>query len=433
MDGNADLSITIGLVPLDDLQPYDRNARAHPPEQVEQIKDLIREFGFTNPILADLDDGGTIAAGHGRRLALLSLFEDGETVKLPNGRDLPEGFAPVIDCSGWSIEQRRAYTLADNKVGENGGWLDEILAVELSSLLDEAPEVKRFTGFTDKEIRKLTAALTGGLGGQAANDAPPAPDAPVSRVGDVWQLGPHRVMCGSSSETRGNEFLSGVDLVLTDPPYCSGGFQESDRFIGSVGTNRDHKAIANDRLSTRGYQALMRSAVYQIDAPFFYVFTDWRMWSSLFDISESAGASVRSMIVWNKGTPGMGVGWRAQHELVMWSARLKPEYNPGDSGKGNVITLPRQRNDLHTTQKPIEIIDELLDGAEWCKTVADPFLGSGTTLIACEKRGIPCRGIELDPAYVDVIVERWQGFTGKIATLDGDGRTFSEVKAERNG
>ena len=239
------------------------------------------------------------------------------------------------------------------------------------------------------------------------------------------------MLCGSSSTDEGTKFFGRCDLVLTDPPYCSGGFQESDRSGGSVGTSGKHKRIVNDRLSTRGYQALMRAAIFSIDAPFFYVFTDWRMWTSLFDVAEAAGAGVRSMVVWNKQTPGMGLGWRAQHELVMWAGRKQPKYDKHWGGLGNVISLNRQPNILHTTQKPVELLEKLLEGAPWVETVGDPFLGSGPTMIACEKHGISCKGGELDAAYVDVAVKRWQEFVGKDATLDGDGRTFSEVAAAR--
>ena len=189
------------------------------------------------------------------------------------------------------------------------------------------------------------------------------------------------------------------------------------RAAGSVGVRNEVKKVANDRLSTRGYQALMKAAVFAIDAQFFYVFTDWRMWSYLFDLAEGSGAGVRSMIVWNKGNPGMGRGWRAQHELVLWGCRASPPYEDGFGGLGNVRTMGRQSNDLHTTQKPVELMRELIRNTPFAKVVADPFGGSGTTLIACEKLNRQCRMIELDPKYADVIVRRWEEFTGKKAEL----------------
>jgi DNA modification methylase len=243
--------------------------------------------------------------------------------------------------------------------------------------------------------------------------------------------GGHRLACGSSSEDGGGISLGAVDLVLTDPPYCSGGFQEAGRSQGSVGTAAKHKQIANDRLSSRGFAFLINAAVFSIQAQFFYIFTDWRMWVYLFDAAEAAGAGVRSMITWNKGTPGMGLGWRSQHELVMWATRAAPPYPKGFPGIGNVISLARQKNDLHTTQKPVELIQILLQGAPFARSVADPFVGSGTTIIACELEGRSCKASELDPQYVDVAVRRWQAFAGKTAVLEGDDRTFDEISADR--
>jgi DNA modification methylase len=400
------------LVPVADLVPYCRNARSHSDEQVAQIAASIREFGFLNPVLMDGERG--IIAGHGRIMA---------------ARKLGLEKVPCIEVSHLSDAQRRAYILADNKLALNAGWDPDLLKIELADLQAGDFDLS-LTGFNVDEIGDLLNPPREEL--TDPDDAPPlAVGAAVSELGDVWLLGPHRVLCGSSSEERGTKFLSGCDLVLTDPPYCSGGFQESQRSSGSVGTTAAHKQIANDRLSTRGYQALMRSAVFEIDAPFFYVFTDWRMWTSLFDMAEAGGAGVRSMIVWNKGTPGMGRGWRAQHELILWAGRAAPKYDKHMAGLGNVVTLSRQRNELHTTQKPVELLETLLKGAPWVETVADPFLGSGSTLIACEKNGLACKGVELDPLYVDTIATRWQNFCGGVATLEETGETFAEVMARR--
>lgn len=394
-----------------DLTPYARNSRTHSDEQVAQIAASIKEWGWTVPVLIEPDGG--IIAGHGRVMAAQRL-------------GITE--VPCMIADGWSEGQKRAYIIADNKLALNAGWDDEMLRVEFAELGEMGFDLG-LTGFGEMELGALLADKTEGLTDPDA--VPDAPEQPVTVEGDVWLLGRHRLMCGSSTEAAAQSHMSGCDLVCTDPPYCSGGFQESGKSVGSVGTSAAHKQIANDRLSTRGYQLLIKSAIFALDAKFFYVFTDWRMWTYLFDISEAAGAGVRSMITWNKGTPGMGLGWRAQHELVLWGARVAPPYVKGFPGLGNVISLSRQRNELHTTQKPVELMRTLLQGAPFGRLVAEPFSGSGTTIIACEIEGRDCRAMELDRAYVDVAVKRWQEFTGQDATLEGDGRTFSEIAAER--
>lgn len=393
------------------LVPYARNARTHTDEQVAQIAASIKEWGWTNPVLVDETDG--VIAGHGRLMA---------------ARKLGIGEVPVIVARGWSDAQKQAYVLADNQLALNAGWDMDLLKVEIVDLGAQGFDLD-LIGFGGAFLDDLINAGTEGL--TDPDETPEAPTDPISRAGDVWVLGRHRILCGSSVSDVAASHMSGCDLVCTDPPYCSGGFQESDRSVGSVGTTAKHKQIANDRLSTRGYQALIKGAVFALDAPFFYVFTDWRMWTSLFDLAEGSGAGVRSMITWNKGTPGMGLGWRSQHELILWGCRKSPPYVKGFPGIGNVISLSRQKNELHTTQKPVELIQTLLQGAPFARVVAEPFAGSGTTIIACEIEGRDCRAVELDTAYVDVAVTRWEKFTGQAATLDGDGRTFEEVAAER--
>ena len=200
------------------------------------------------------------------------------------------------------------------------------------------------------------------------------------------------------------------------------------RSTGSIGTVRKDKSgkqietkIANDTLSTRGYQSLMKAALENSPATVAYIFTDWRMWVYLYDIVESSGLGVKSMIVWNKSTPGMGVGWRSQHELAMFGLKRKPNWN-NHKGYGNVLTIARSGNEYHPTQKPLDLIAALLDNTEWAEGVLDFFGGSGTTLIAAEDAGQSSYIMELTPGYTDVIVERYIRHTGK-----------ADVKCIRNG
>jgi len=341
--------------------------------------------------------------------------------RLAAAQSLGMGQVPIVVADNLTATQVKAYRLADNRVGQEAEWDEDLLRLELLDL--ESPDFDLSeTGFDDDELAALMADVEDGL--TNPDDVPDAPEEPVTVAGDVWLLGKHRLMCASSGDDRITSAWGDPDLVLTDPPYCSGGFQESARSGGSVGTASKHKQIANDRLSSRGFASLIKAGVFSIPASFFYIFTDWRMWVYLFDAAESSSAGVRSMITWNKGSPGMGLGWRSQHELIMWATRKSPPFARGFPGIGNVISLPRQKNELHTTQKPVELIRILLQGAPFARTVADPFAGSGTTMIACEMEGRDCVACELDPIYCDVIVKRWCDFTGRDALHAETGEKF---------
>lgn len=263
---------------------------------------------------------------------------------------------------------------------------------------------------------RTAAALADELDETVSEEVPvPETKEIVTKPGDIWILGRHRVMCGDcTNKDHREKLLDGAtpQILLTDPPYCSGGFQESGRSSGSIGTITKYKyekrtpTIANDMLSTRGYQALIKQAITGIPCAVAYIFTDWRMWLYLFDLVEGSGFGVRSMIVWNKKAIGMGSGWRSQHELIMFAHRTKTKFD-NTKGYGNVLECSRSGNDLHPTQKPVELIEMLLDNTDWCNGVYDPFGGSGTTLIACEKMGQTAYIMELEPKYVDTIVRRF--------------------------
>ena len=242
-----------------------------------------------------------------------------------------------------------------------------------------------------------------------------------TKRGELWQLGRHRVMCGDATIGADVQRLFGgvsVDCVLTDPPYCSGGYQDSKRKRNSSkGTKAKEISMVNDMLSSRGYQALVRQVLSEASsATMVYLFTDWKMWVYLFDVAETCGYGVRGMIVWDKLFPGMGIGWRSQHELVlcgtkkpaMWAAHKK-------AGRGNVIQCKRIKNTLHPTQKPIEIICEIVKTTPFVQAIYDPFTGSGTTVLAAEKMARTCFAMEVVPGYVDVAVHRWELETGLTA------------------
>lgn len=202
----------------------------------------------------------------------------------------------------------------------------------------------------------------------------------------MWLLGNHRLICGNCTDPRIRERVFGgatMELILTDPPYCSGGFQEAQRGSGSIGTDAKVKPrILNDALSTRGYMSLLREALSGFPVVAAYVFTDWRMWVNLFDAVEASSFTVRAMIVWDKLSVGMGVGWRAQHELVLFALRGKLKFDKSIC-EGNVIQCKRTKNEHHPTQKPVELLEKLLEVPD-LTNIYDPFTGSGSTLLACE-------------------------------------------------
>ena len=284
-------------------------------------------------------------------------------------------------------------------------------------IADAAPPIDLAAMFPDVDLAGILAPEPEAL--IDPDDVPELLVEPVSQYGDVWMLGRHRLMCGDSTVAADVERLLGgakVDSIVTDPPYSSGGFQESDRSAGSKGTAAVYKPIRNDRLSTRGYQALIKGTLalvpVSVSVSVVYVFTDWRMWVNLFDVVESSGYGVRSMIVWNKEFPGMGMGWRSQHELIMCATRENGMWSKHMGPQGNVITLKRDPSVEHPTMKPVALLDTVLETTPFAETVYDPFVGSGTTIIAAERQGRACWAMELEPRYVDASVKRWEDYTG---------------------
>lgn len=402
----------------DKLIPYARNARTHSDEQIAAIAASIREFGFNVPVLIDAKGG--IIAGHGRVEAAKLL--DLKTV-------------PTISVTHLTKTQKRAFILADNKLTERGGWDNEVLARELADL--KAAEFDfEATGFRDFEIEEIA----GRPEEVVTKEEEPTPDVPKraqTNKGDIWTLGEHVVACIDSTDEKKVKAAYEVanierpDIMLTDPPYCSGGFQEAGRGIGSIGS-KNAKEIANDRLTTRGYLSLVGSVVRNANAAAMYLFTDWKQWANLYDLSEKLGYVVRSMIVWDKMQPGMGHGWRCQHELILCGVKDKRRFDLKQS-TGNVIKCSRTGNPNHPTQKPVELLATILGVESTAKTVVDPFAGSGSTLLACIEKERKFVGMELSPGYCDVILERFHIATGETPTRQ-NGNPFKpgiDIKLEK--
>lgn len=407
--------LTVKYRPVSELVPYVRNARTHSDEQVAQLAGSIKEFGWTNPILVD-NDGGIIA-GHGRLLAAQRLKMDE---------------VPTIQIGGLSEAQRRALVLADNKLALNAGWDIDLLKVELSGLNEQGFDIA-LTGFSVDEISKLLApAGTDGLTDQ--DDTPEVPVNPVSKLGDVWVCGPHRVMCGSSLEqTAVDKLCAGqaVDMLLTDPPYN----------VSYTGKTKEALTIKNDKMEDEEFRAFLRDAFVTADVVMrpgavFYIWHPQGRDSLWFRLAcEDAGWNARQTLIWKKSSMVLGRSdYHQQHEPCLYGWKEGAgHFWASDRKQTTILEFDRpSRSKDHPTMKPVALFEyQLLNNTKGGDIVLDSFGGSGTTLLAAEKNGRVARLMELDPKYVDVIVQRWQEFTGKQATLESDGRTFAECQSSK--
>lgn len=403
------------------LIPYARNSRTHSDAQVAKIAASIREFGFLNPIIVDGANG--IIAGHGRVLAAQKLGLD---------------TLPVIEAAHLTEAQKRAYVIADNRLALDAGWDNDMLKVELSDLQADGFNLE-LTGFSLDEIAAFLVDPTEGLTDPDA--VPDVPEVPVSVLGDIWVLGKHRIACGSSTDAHTVEaVLAGVKphLMVTDPPY---GVEYDPKWRLEAGINKAHQKRAegvvmnDDRSDWREAWALFPGAVA-------YVWHGALHAANVAESLEASGFQIRSQIIWAKSSLVMGRGhYHWQHEPCWYAARGTASW-AGDRKQSTlwqIQNMHRTQGNVddgktnHSTQKPIECMKRPIENnSSPGQAVYEPFSGSGTTIIAGEMTGRCVYAIELNPAYVDVAVTRWQDFTGQTATLEGDGRTFDELKAERH-
>lgn len=426
----------IELMPIVRLRPYAQNARIHSRKQVTQIADSIRRFGFTNPVL--VSDENEIVAGHGRVLA---------------AKQLGIAEVPVLRLSHLSAEERRAYVLADNKLALNAGWDHELLSLELQALIDLEFDVT-VTGFSLAEID-----LTLDRAQEASSDAPdgadrvpPLQEHAVTRTGDLWQLGRHRLLRGDARAAADVERLVGagrVDLVFTDPPY---NVPVQGHVSGLGRTQHREFAFASGEMSEAEFTEFLRTtlgnaAAVAKEGAIAFVCMDWRHMRELMTAADMVFSELKNLCVWNKTNGGMGSFYRSKHELVfVYKVGAAPHTNAfglGEAGRyrtnvwdyAGISSLGVNRADelaMHPTVKPVALIaDAIRDCSKRGEVVLDIFGGSGSTLIAAESCGRDARLLEFDAIYCDTIVSRWQTYTGKRATLLGDGRSFEEVAAER--
>jgi DNA modification methylase len=432
--------LIVQLSPVGTIRPDPLNPRRHSPKQIRQIASSIRAFGFNAPILIDRSRG--VIAGHGRL----------EAAKLLG---MPE--VPTICLDHLSAAQVRAFMIADNKLTDNSQWDEKLLGEVFCSLSEvELDFSLEDTGFEMGEIDVMIDGLAPGPDAvhDPADTVPDESKVKVSSVGDLWHLGKHRVLCGDAVEpdsykrVMGNQLAS---IVFSDPPY---NLPIEGHVSGLGKKQRRNFVMASGEMSVAEFTDFLTSACslfarHSRDGSIHYVCMDWRHLGEMLAAGRSAYDELKNLCVWTKNNAGMGSLYRSQHELIFVFKRGKSAHRNnvqlGQFGRyrSNVWQYPGANSfsrsaeegnllALHPTVKPVALVaDALMDCSARGDIVLDPFLGSGTTVIAAERTGRACYGIELDPGYIDTIVRRWQAFTGLSATHAGSGRSFAELEEEK--
>ena len=395
------------------ITPYARNSRTHSDEQVAQVAASIKEFGWTNPIL--VDETNTIIAGHGRLMAAQRL-------------GLSE--VPTIMLEGLTEGQKRAYVIADNKLALNAGWDEEMLAVEIEELINEGFDLD-LTGFGEDEIDSLLAEANKVQDGLTDDDeVPEVPVDPVSVKGDVWICGRHRIACGDATVQTDIEKLMGgqlADMLLTDPPYN----------VDYTGKTKDALKIQNDKMTDDGFRQFLVDSFSTADTVMkkgavFYIWhadsEGYNFRGACYDVDWE----IRQCLIWDKDVMVMGrqdYHWKHEPCLYGWKKGASHLW-ASDRKQTTILKFDRpKRNDVHPTMKPVDLMEyQILNNTKGADIVLDLFGGSGSTLIAAEKSGRNAYINELDEKYVDVIVKRWQDFTGQQALHMETGRKFDELK-----
>jgi DNA modification methylase len=423
---------------VQELRPYPNNARTHSRKQVRQIAKSIEKFGFCNPVL--IDDAKQIIAGHGRVEAARLL-----------------GLAAVPTCrlSHLSEADKRAYVLADNRLAERAGWDKELLAIELQGLIDLNVEVE-LTGFDMGQIDLILeeAYEAKGAASGPEDQVPPRRAGPaITRTGDLWVLGAHRLLCADARDKLAYDQLlegSKAELVVTDPPYNV----PIDGNVCGLGRIRHRDfAMACGEMSEAEFTAFLQTVFERLaenstDGSIHQLFMDWRHMGEMLGAGRQVYRELKNVCVWNKGNPGMGTFYRSQHELVfVWKSGTAAHVNNFELGqhgrnRTNVWSYPSlagtntgrlEQLAMHPTVKPVALLaDAIRDCSRRNGLVLDPFCGSGSILIAAERTGRKARGLEIDPIYVDVAVRRWQAYTGKAAVLAGSGESFETTEEQRS-
>lgn len=421
---------------VETIRSYSGNARQHSKAQIKQLANSIERFGFTNPIL--ISDESEIIAGHGRIMAAKLLGMDK---------------VPTLRLSHLSTAERRAYILADNKLALNAGWDTELLAIELQGLIDLEFDVS-LTGFSLAEIDlTLDQAQEAAVAKSGPADLiPDLPDTAISRSGDLWILGRHKLLCGDARNGSDIALLMDgrcTDLVFTDPPYNV----PIDGHVCGLGSIQHREfAMASGEMSKEGFTAFLTKTLGHVatacrDGAIAFVCMDWRHMGELLIAGETVFTELKNLCVWNKGNGGMGSFYRSKHELIfvfkVGTGQHINTFGLGQTGRyrtnvwdyAGISSLGGQRMDelaMHPTVKPVALIaDAIKDCSRRGDVVLDVFGGSGSTLIAAEGCGRIAHLLEIDPAYCDTIIRRWERYTGKIAIHGMMGQSFEGVAEER--
>jgi len=408
-------TLQVELWPIDRLLPYAANARTHPDEQVAQIAGSIAEFGFNVPCL--VDDRGVLIAGHGRIIA---------------AKRLGLQQVPIIRLGHLTDAQARAFRLADNRIALNAGWDEALLSTELDRLKEDGVALD-LLGFAEDELDRLLDGLDEGGASEEEDEVLEPPTAAVTRPGDLWLLGPHRLLCGDATVATDVQRLLGdarPHLMVTDPPYGVDYDPSWRNESGVSATARTGKVSNDDRADWRDAWSLFPGEVAYV----------WHSGIHAPTVAESLDACdflIRTQIIWAKPRLVLGRGdYHWQHEPCFYAVRKGATGHwQGARDQTTLWTIATGENDEateHGTQKPVECMRRpIVNNSAKRELVYEPFAGSGSTLIAAESVGRVCLAIEIDPRYCDVIIERWQRQAGGAATLADDGRTFDALKEER--
>jgi DNA modification methylase len=433
------IPLAIEYCSISALDPNPKNARRHTTKQVAKLGRAIQAFGWTAP--AVIDEAGLILAGHARYAAAKQLGLDQ---------------LPCIRLTGLSPAQKTAFSLADNKIGDDSHFDDEALRQLLAELSVDVDFNMELTGFDTAEIDfRLDGPAGGGVADPADRGAEPDLARPaVTQVGDLWLLGEHRLLCGNALEAEDYVTLMGGDraqMVFTDPPY---NVPVRGHVSGLGAAKHREFAMASGELSCGQFQEFLTQSLTQLarfssDGSIHFICMDWRHIRPLLAAGEGVYTELKNICVWSKTNAGMGSLYRSQHELVpVFKNGTAPHQNNVELGKNgryrtNVWDYPganafsaTRDADLaaHPTVKPVALVaDAIRDCSKRGAIILDPFVGSGTTILAADRTGRRAAAMEIDPLYVDTAIGRWQTLTGKTAVLAGDGRTFAAVESERLG